>query len=392
MALCESALSCTSYDLPGDFLSVDRFHEVLKTLNNQASPGLPYTAEAPTIGEWLKFDGLKYDPQQVARLWVDTQLVLAGDWDPIFRVFVKQEAHKKAKAEEGRWRVIMGFPLPLQCAWKMLFDYGNSKFLEKSFDIPIQHGFKLPQGVWRQYYTQWKSFGYNTSTDISAYDMSITWLWIKMALDIRYRLTKGPYREQWYKIALRLYEMAFHHPLLQFSTGELVRLMLLAIQKSGSPNTIGDNGIIRLLKWLYICIVHGVPVYPLGSYVGDDGLQYIPEHIIPFLVEWFKEVGLTLKCVDRGMEFVGHRHGAEGPQPTYVGKHLWNVQYQPSHQVPEFLDSMARLYAKSPMVHFWIELAGELGIRLLSPQYYRTWYDVEGEEFANIASLLGRYM
>lgn len=362
-------------------------------MEHSSSPGVPYTDEAPTIGEWLKFDGIKYDYVQTERLWLDTQSVLEGNWDPVYRVFVKMEAHTRAKASIGRWRLIIGFPLCVQVAWKMLFDYGNDKFLEKSFFLPIQHGFKLPQGVWKQYYSQWKSFGYNTSMDISAFDMSVTWYWIRhVVLELRRRLTKGPEHlvQAWFDYACRLYEMAFVKPKLQFSSGEIVRLLLLAIQKSGSPNTIADNGILRFAKAKYVDLLYGLPLYPIGTYVGDDSLQRILESEHAQMIERYRAVGLTVKCVERGIEFVGHQFTDAGPQPAYVGKHLWGVFHASPEILPAYLESMARMYAHSPMIEFWLNLATRLGFPLMSAKYYRTWYDTEADDFRNYLSYFNR--
>lgn len=382
LAVGERALQPAAYTLPENFLSRERFDEVLTTLEHSSSPGVPYTNEAPTIGEWLEFDGIRYDYTKVERLWLDTQDVLEGRWDPVYRVFVKMEAHTRAKADVGRWRLIIGFPLCVQVAWKMLFDYGNNKFLDASYDIPIQHGFKLPQGVWKQYYKMWKAHGYNTSMDISAFDMSVTWFWVQhVALELRYRLTKGPHVGIWLEYARRLYRLAFVLPKLQFSTGEICELLLQAIQKSGSPNTIADNGLIRYIKAVYVNILNALALYPPGAFVGDDSLQKLLASERRLMMEAYKAVGLIVKCVETGMEFVGHRFTEQGPQPAYVGKHLWGVFHATPDVLPDYLESMARMYAHSPFIDFWLTLAAQMGYPLMSAKYYRTWYDTEEYDF-----------
>lgn len=389
LACAERALQPSAYYLPENYLSRERFEEVLHTLDNTSSPGIPYTDEAPTIGEWLKFDGFEYDPTQRERLWIETKLVLEGHWIPTYRVFIKKEAHTRIKAQDGRWRLIFGFPLNVQVAWKMLFDYGNISFLDHSLDIPIQHGLKLVQGDWMHYYRKWRTEGLNCSTDISAFDWSVTWPWIELVLALRTRLAKGPHVEGWTVYARRLYELAFKGVILQFSNGEVCSFSLAAVQKSGSPNTIADNGMIRYLRALYVRLRHGLPMHPPGAYVGDDALERVKVEDFPRLREMYKEVGLTVKTVEEGIDFVGHRFVPSGPLPAYIEKHMWNLVHQPGENLPDYLDQMARMYAHSPLEEFWQDIALECGVFLASPEYYRTWYDTERDDFPAYSRVLG---
>lgn len=64
--------------------------------------------EKPTIGEWLgRGEDLTFNPVQVERLWYDVQLCYLGQYQHVFRCFVKTEPHKQAKIEQQRWRLIM---------------------------------------------------------------------------------------------------------------------------------------------------------------------------------------------------------------------------------------------------------------------------------------------
>nr|QXV86570.1 RNA-dependent RNA polymerase [Solemoviridae sp.] len=384
-------MSPAVYQLPDDYDSYENFLRVVHDLIKSSSPGYPYCLDAPTIGEWLHWDGIKADRQRLRVLWFETQIALRGEYDAVFKAFIKQEPHKIAKAEAGRWRIIIGFPLPVQVAWQMLFGSGNRAMLENSLDIPTQFGIKLSQGYWRDYYEQWCARGYNAGTDVSAYDFGVTWRKIRdLVLCLRYRLTRGSRKEEWYVTAFRLYEQAYVNSSILFPSGEILRLLLPAVEKSGSPNTIADNSMLRMIESVIVNLMMGVPVHPIGRFVGDDALERIPTNIDEkdYVAAYLKR-GWVLKCVEQGLEFVGHLFEARGPQPLYLGKHLWNYFYTPDSILPGYLESMCRLYAKSPHLAFWIRLAENRGLNTFSPSFYRIWYDTDHDELKYLINNLG---
>lgn len=379
LAIAEHALHPASYFLPGDYLSYERFQHVLRTLNFQASPGYPYTKEYPTIGEWLKFDGISFDLYQVERLWLDVERVIKGESAMCLKAFIKMEPHKITKAVAGRWRVIMCFPLDYQVLWKMLFDYGNEQFLTASYDIPIQHGLKMVGGDWKLYYRQWQHLGLNAGTDISAFDWCVTLRKMRLVYELRRRLAKGSHVEGWFQLASRLLTELFVCPKILFPDGEVWEMTVPAVQKSGSPNTIADNSMLRLIEAIVVALQAGTPVYPLPRTVGDDALEKLEltDEAISKLRLAYHDRGWILKQVVPGMDFVGHIFSVSGPRPSYEAKHLWRYCYLPDEIIPEFLEGMARLYAHSPSFKVWEDLAERRGVKLMSRAYYQAWYDFE---------------
>lgn len=371
------------YDLPDDFDSYDSFREVVRNLDFTSTPGYPYCREQPTIGQWLKFDGFDgFDEFQLARLWHDVQEFLRGELDPVYKAFIKQEAHSRTKAEQQRWRLIICFPLNVQVAWHMYFRHGNKSMLKASYDIPTQFGFELTKGNWKLYYKQWMSKRLNAGTDISAYDFGVTWTKIKdIVVPLRARMTRGRRKDEWLSGVLRLYEKAYCDTRILMPRGELVAITVDAAEKSGSPNTISDNSLLRFHQAVQVNLLLGNPVYPLGSYVGDDALEHIPDVNEEIYIDAYRRLGWVLKKVDRGLEYIGHRFTQDGPQPLYVGKHLWNFVYCEDEILPAYLDSMCRLYVHSPHYWIWESLAQQLGVRVMSQDYYRVWYDTEHCEF-----------
>lgn len=379
LAICEAALRPASYYLPNDYASRERFDAVIRGLNFKASPGYPYSQEKPTIGEWLGFNGIWFDDYQVERLWYDVTLIFSGSSELMLKSFVKSEPHKKTKADAGRWRVIMCFPLNYQVVWKMLFDYGNERLVESAYDIPVQHGITLVGGDWKLFYRQWKSLGFNAGSDVSAFDWCVTLRKMRLVYELRRRLAKGPHVSAWFSLASRLLDEAYSGVKVLFPNGEVWRINVPAVQKSGSPNTISDNGILRLLESVIISLTNGLQVYPLPRTVGDDGLERVPsdEGYLDYLQSCYLRRGWILKQLVPGMEFVGHLFTDQGPLPLYVAKHLCKFVHLSPEIIPEFLESMARLYAHSP--HFWIweSLAAKYNLCLLSQDYYKAWYDFE---------------
>lgn len=379
LAICEEALHPASYYLPGDYLSRERYDHVVRTLNMQASPGYPYSTEAPTIGEWLHFDGFRFDSYYLDRLWHDVNSVINGETEMWLKAFLKMEPHKITKAAEGRWRVIMCFPLNYQVLWKMLFDYGNQAILDSAYETPVQHGLKMVGGDWKLYYSQWVHMGFNAGTDISAFDWCVTYRKMKLVYELRRRLAKGPHVAAWFSLASRLLEELYVCPKILFPSGEVYVMTVPAVQKSGSPNTIADNSILRLLEGVVVSIQSGLPVYPLPRVVGDDALEKVEhtEEYVDLLKRAYQRRGWILKQVVPGLDFVGHVFTPQGPLPLYEGKHIWRFVHMPDEIVPEFLEGMARLYAHSPLFKVWNRVAERCGVRLLSQEFYRTWYNFE---------------
>lgn len=397
LAFAEKAMKPANYAIPDDFDSYERFLDIIPDLEKSSSPGYPHCLGASTIGEWLKWDGIKASPHRLRELWYETQLVLSGEYDAVFKAFIKQEPHKIAKARAGRWRIIVGFPLPVQVAWHMVFGSGNTAMVEASYDIPTQFGLKLTQGYWKDYLRLWKARKYNAGTDVSAFDFGVTWRKIEeLVLELRVRMARGSRLREWKVLAHRLYEQAYCNSKILFPSGRIYKLMVNAVEKSGSPNTIADNSMLRFIEAIIVYMMLDIkPIVPPVS-VGDDALERIPPDVS---VEAFREAylkrGWVLKGIEFGLEFVGHRFDDTGPQPLYVAKHLWNYFYTSPVIIPSYLDSMLHLYAKSPLLEFWIRLAEEHGLSPMSKSFYGVWYDTDYDDLSwlnnlNLASLAAR--
>lgn len=364
--------------LPDNFDSKENFERLLYNLEMSSSPGYPYMKEYPTIGEWLKFNGVTFCPTQVERLWVDVLNVMSGDWQHVLRVFIKQEPHKLNKVEEGRWRLIMASSLAVQMVWHMLFSYQNDKEIEQCYRIPSQHGIVLVKGGWKEFQRQWDRKGLNSGLDKRAWDWTAPIWLIEAELELRFRLARGDRLQEWYDLAKNMYHHMFRDVFLLMSDGTLFRQIVPGVVKSGCVNTISLNGHAQSILHVVVCMMDGLDVEPVPSSCGDDTLQH-ERHVQD--LETYRSLGIQIKSVSDTREFVGHEFRSSGPHPAYILKHLYRLNYVKDDDLSTYLDSMARMYVHTEHFDFWSRLAIRLGKVLpLSKNAYMHWYDVPEDE------------
>lgn len=372
---CELAYKPVVWTLPEDFDTFSSFEKALRRLDMTSSPGFPYQKEAPTNGDWLKWNGMECDRIQVMRLWFDVQLVLKDEWDSVIRVFVKQEPHKKKKIEEKRWRLIMASSLCVQMAWHMLFDYMNDLEIAKAYEIPSQQGIVLVAGGWKIFKKQWESKGYTCGLDKSAWDWTAPKWALDLDLEFRARMGRGTRMEDWMRIAVVLYRHMFEDPKIMTSDGRIYRQVVPGVMKSGCVSTISTNSHCQVFVHLVVCVEKGLPFHPLPSCCGDDTLQH---EIHAQDIEVYKRYGVQVKSTSDTLEFVGHEFRSSGPAPMYIMKHLKNLHYMKEDNLGQFLDSMARMYVHTPEYAIWETIARKAGLPLpLSREAYKYWYDFE---------------
>lgn len=362
------------WQLPDDFDSEEAFHRAVRRLNMSSSPGYPYLTEAPTNGQWLEFDGVECSIIKLKRLWYDVQQVKDGKFEQILRTFVKSEPHKSEKADAGRWRLIMATPLCVQIWWHMLFDYMNDLEIEKAYEIPSQQGIQMVNGGWKLYRQSWLERGLNVGLDKRAWDWTAPEWGIYLELEFRRRMGRGSRMVEWFFFAQQAYDAMFKYPLILLSNGWLFRQTVPGVVKSGGVNTTSTNSHLQVIVHIPACLLQRVSYYPLPVCCGDDTLQQKEQTLD---LDAYRRFGVVIKTATEGLEFVGHDFQEQGPVPLYLSKHLKRVGYVSDALLPQYLDSMARLYCHSPLFSFWERLANDLGLQLpLSRNGYLYWYDV----------------
>lgn len=371
----EQAYSGAVWNLDDDFLSHESFLKAVKRLDMTSSPGYPYMSEAPTNGQWLKFNGLYCDEYQLVKLWNHVQAVFADEWDTVLRCFIKQEPHKKSKAREGRWRLIVASPLCVQVAWHMLFDPLNDLEIERSFQLPSQQGIKMFGGGWRQYLELWQSRGYTHGLDKSAWDFTAPFWAIMMDLELRRRLGRGRQLGEWYKLARILFRHMFEDPTILFSDGSLYKQYIPGIVKSGCVCTISINSHCQGELHVAVCLDLHLPIHPFPVCCGDDTLHALI-HVCD--ISAYEKYGVVVKTASEGMEFVGHEFTNSGPHPLYFAKHLKRLMYQTTGNLPDYFECMARMYVHTRYYDLWDRMATLNGTPVpLSKDAVRYWYDFE---------------
>ncbi|APG75724.1 hypothetical protein 2 [Wuhan insect virus 34] len=368
-----------AWRLPGSWWSWEAFVEAVRHLEMTSSPGIPYMKEAPTIGDWLRWDGVQCDDFQLRRLWHEVQQVFDEDFRLKLRVFIKQEPHKKSKAEDGRWRLILASPLNVQVAWHMLFSYMNDIEIDKAYYLPSQQGLNLSGGMWKLYLNQWKTSRQTCGMDKTAWDWTAPWWVFLVDLEFRRRMCRRGDVGSWLRKAKVLYHQMFEQPILVLSDGSEFEQLYPGIMKSGCVNTISTNSHAQCFVHLAVCRKNNLPYYPLPKCVGDDTLS-TEEQIPANIMDLYAEFGVRIKSVTDTLEFVGREFRDCGPIPMYVGKHVAKAHYVSEENLVSYLDSMAREYCHSESYYrVWEALAERLGIDLpLSRESYLYWYDYQG--------------
>lgn len=357
--------------------SYDNYCKILMRLDFTSTPGHPYFKEAPTIGQWLHFDGLSMDRIQVQRLWMDVERVIESEdlSEILWRCFIKQEAHKLKKKLSKRWRLIMAPPLHLQIVWRMCFGDMNDKEIDNAFRLPSQQGLIMPGGNWKMFYNQWKRENCKYGTDNEAWDWTVPGWLLKTELEFRRRLVCGIGVDKWYRVAAKLYENAFHSTRIILSDGRIFKQCIWGIMKSGCVNTISTNSHGQCICHCIYAFLKAISVYPLPKCCGDDKLQ--TKQFVEDL-SCYERFGFKIKEVSDDYEFVGHKFTDDGPIPVYTGKHVYNLTHAHEDNVIAMFDGYLRLYAYDHEKKAWLkDIIMQLGLvhDVRSQQYYHFWYD-----------------
>lgn len=366
-----------------DWNSFDNFLSVLDVLEKSSSPGFPYSKEKPTIGEWLGFNGLVYDPHQIQVLWHAVQFLIdQDDISPLWRVFIKKEPHKMTKADSKRWRLIAACPLDLQVLWQMLFAKQNSKEIEEAQHIPSIQGMKIPFGHWKYYYNLWLSNGTTSGADMTAWDWTCRGWMLDLDLRLRKRLITTD--NDWHMQADKLYKDAFVNCRLLLSDGRIYQQQLPGVMKSGCVNTISTNSHAQVMLHILYSLRKGISFEPMVFAVGDDTLKH-PKHLEDLAL--YESFGVKIKTVSETLEFLGREWVDYGMKPMYTSKHLFKLMTQTEDFLPETLDAYLREYVNTPEEYDLLEkLVSKLSFvgKVHSREYYKFWLDNPLAEYCNV--------
>jgi len=294
-------------------------------LEGKSSPGYPLMRLAATNKELLELHWSLVENAAVARLQlleevdlVDlramnaSELVEGGYTDEV-RVFVKNELHSKAKAAEGRMRLIMSISVVDQVVERVLNSAQNQLEINRWEKLPSKPGMGLDDdsllSLEEQVHLLSNGIGEPVSSDISGFDWSVSQWALDLDAQVRAALSGAP-------IWLKVHEkraVCLGLSQLVFSDGAVWDQLIPGIQKSGSYNTSSTNSRIRaMLAWLVAGRI-GNPRYggreslEGGGKVmamGDDAIETTTS--MDLLKPNYERLGFTLKEVSRDIEFCAY--------------------------------------------------------------------------------------
>lgn len=347
---------------------------MLYDLDFTSTPGYPYNIQAPTIGDWLKWNGVSYSDTQANLLWVEVQKFLSGDFSShVYKVFPKMEVHNPSKVKDGRWRLIMSPSLACQVAWRMMFSEFQTSLMDSTGKHPCYSGAVYPGGGWRWLRNQFRRKGFNFCIDKRAWDQNAPGWIFKACLKLIFRLCRNP-SKSWKKAVAAAFRDAFSHSVLLLPDGRLVRQKFDGLMKSGLFLTITINS---LAQYILHCVAWS-RAFPqttpsdLAS-TGDDTGQPKPPDVQRYL-HYLALSGCVVKEAIEGLEFMGFDLDKDACT-IYPEKHIASFSYLNPDLYAEVLDSYLRIYANSPDRHYWRKIANILGVTVRSDSYYKYFWN-----------------
>lgn len=336
-----------NWSIPEDFLSKDHFLRVINDkLNRQSSPGIPFCRDAPTNGQWLGFDGLQYNPDKIEELWYWVKEVINGNFNHVYRAFVKDEVHNGKKAREGRWRLILASSLPVQVVWHMCFDEMNDNMARRPYSTPAGYGLVYPGGGWKRFRNYLQGNKMNLCIDKSAWDFNAPGWVFQVILKVRRNLCVNidtPQGQKWWSLVKMLYTDAYFKSKISMPSGIIFQQTFVGFMKSGLVNTISDNSIAQVLLHILASKRTNNPILPIKS-TGDDTIQRMPENLEEYLAE-LEMLGCKVKEFHIGYQFMGFN--LEDFSSMYPDKHIAGILYKTKEVLKDTLDDYVALYANT---------------------------------------------
>lgn len=316
-----------------DFINYDRFREIVRSLNFDATPGYPLCRSFATVGDLFKWDGFNFSEDSVLRFWHEWKIWLENPIQFPFRMFIKDEPISKEKYDLGRWRLIFASPLYYQILDHFLFDDMNNMEMEAQWLVPTKlqwHPF------WGGAEIGVSTFDRPASIDKSMWDWTMLEDFVLLDKDFRKsRVLKAPQR--WYDLVDLSYKLAYEQATFVFSSGLVFEQPGIGLMKSGLLNTLTTNSHCQYFIHV-LCSNKCQHRYKFWT-IGDDVLMTYPCDLYLREMSRFSKV----KKVDPECIFAGFN--LKNKEPCYWSKHYNRLLFSADEQLAEILDSYQRLYA-----------------------------------------------
>lgn len=323
-------------------------------------------------GEILGWNGLSYDEQRVSivkeivRARFDK--LLAGElrFDNI-KVFVKQEAHKLKKLENGDYRLISAVSLIDTFIDRILLGWLGRIVVQTAGQTPCLVGWSPVRGGWHQLSDRFRNKPV-VCLDRSAWDWTVQGYLVDMWYEFICGLAINA--PQWWRDMVRLrFEALFDKAIFQFEDGTIVHQERRGVMKSGCYLTIILNSVSQSMLHYLANARCGQPMaqnqpYTIGDDTVQDSFDYLQEY-----AERLEELGPILKGVKvrHFVEFAGFAYDGKTCWPAYWQKHLFNLAH--TTELAATLESYQYLYVHEPVMYRFIcKIASELGPERVLPR------------------------
>lgn len=356
-----------------------RFDHALKGIDRTSTPGKCFLrCFGTTNGVCLGWNGIRYDPVRVSMLkfYVKRRIqnLLRGEpeADPI-NVFIKQEAHKKAKLDEGRYRLISGVSLVDTMIDRILFE----PFVEKLEDTahvlkPVLYGWTPLKGGYRALSRKFRGKKV-LSLDRKAWDWTVQKWMTEYLLKFFEEMAYVDDDAQWWiDLARARFRLLFSEAEFSFPDTTQLRQGVPGIMKSGCFLTLIGNSLLQFLLHCVACVELGIPVGEFFS-VGDDTVQELPAKLEQYR-DLLLGLGVRLKepCITEpgeSFEFVGFVISELELKPAYREKHNFNLRHLEEEVAVDAIKSYQILYAHDKCMHKtlsdWLHrVYGEVPLRI----------------------------
>lgn len=341
------------------------FNQALTELDMRSTPGLGYFHSLGSDNRecLCKEDGLTLDPVRVETLYrlVSERIsLLSTDGayaDPI-RIFVKQEALKRSKYEEKRWRIISAVSLEDTMVDRILFRRFQKAFIDAASKIPSMVGLNPLMGGYRLMASIFGE-GPFVCEDKSSWDWTVTEPLLKLGLNLIQRLAVDA-DDWWMTATAKRWELLYRTAEFKFhATSETCRQPYWGVVKSGCYLTITLNTMLQ-------AVLHGLVNQSLGWHLqvslpwclGDDTIR--KEH--PEEEDYLRSIsllGVKIKTERRlRAEFAGFEFDEHSVLPVYRSKHAFKLIHCPESTLTETIRMYQLMYAFDEKMFRWIQSVG----------------------------------
>jgi hypothetical protein len=324
------------------------YNYVINQQNKDSTPGFPYNQFYPTTENFIQNNPkILHDMvfQRLSLLLADDirglnaeELVSRGYCDPI-KVFIKNEAHRQSKIDEGRCRNIFAVSIVDRIIQQMCCIFQNKYEIANWSSLPSKPGMGFAPHQVDQFVQGLKNYPHCVpsdfrATDVKSWDWNVTEDDLSFEAYVRWRL-EGSLPEN-----LNLYRGIFYcmsRKVLVLSDGRALAQVQPGIMPSGAYFTSSSNSRIRVKLGLQM----GASVDDMVC-MGDDSIEFCSSREIDLVKS--DRVFKGIQQFTDSVEFCSHRiyfgHGETYAEPLNVKKMLFQLYSSVNQPAGAFFEKL----------------------------------------------------